>query len=127
MSKLSEITLFSIVVALFIGLGFSAAPAFANNSFDLYVNHNVNGRSFGLDQALPVDVYVNGAYVFTFEFGEDYSTELPADTYTIDLKLANTSTTVMSLGPVDIPADADVTIRATLSAEKTPTMQASIN
>lgn len=127
MSKLSEITLFSIVVALFIGLGFSAAPAFANNSFDLYVTHNLSGRNFGLDQALPVDVYVNGAFVFTFEFGDDFSAELPADIYTIDVRLANTKTTLMTLGPVDIPADADVTLSATLGADRTPILQASIN
>lgn len=126
MSKLSKITLFSLVFALVIGLGFSAAPAFANSNFDLAVKHNINGQSLGLDKDLPVDVYVNGGYVFTFSFGDEIETQLPANTYSIDVKLAGTNVTVMSLGPVDIPAGVDVTIRATLGADKTPTLRATI-
>jgi hypothetical protein len=72
---------------------------------------------------LPVDVYVNGDYAFSFEFSDSVSTSLPAGNYFIEVKLAGTDTVVMSLGPTDIPAGVDVTIRATLSAEKTPMLK----
>ena len=90
------------------------------------MKHNINGRSLGLEKALPVDVYLNGGYAFTFSFGESFSASLPADNYFIEVKLAGTNTTVMTLGPADIPAGADVTIKATLSGGKTPVLKANI-
>jgi hypothetical protein len=73
-----------------------------------------------------VDVYVNNAKAFTFSFKDIVSTTLPAGNYTIMVKLAGTDTVVMSLGPVDIPAGADVNIRAKLSADKTPTLKVKV-
>ena len=124
MSKLVKISLFAALLALALGLALNFAPVQASNhTFNIYVKHNINGTSLGLDKALPVDVYVNGAKAFTFSFGESFSAALPAGTYSIAVKLAGTDTTVMSLGPVEIPAGVDVTIRAQLSAEKTPTLR----
>ena len=103
-----------------------AFPYGFDGTFDIFVKHNINGRSLGLEKALPVDVYLNGDYAFTFNFGESVSTSLPADNYFIEVKLAGTDATVMTLGPADIPAGADVTIRATLSGGKTPVLKANI-
>jgi len=129
MSKdlLKKFSFVGLLFALLAVIAMSAAPVLAGeNTFNLYVKHNINGRSLGLDKSLPVDVYVNGGYAFTFEFKDSFSAELPADTYLIEVKLAGTDTTVMSLGPVDIPASVDVTIKAQLSADKTPVLKAKI-
>ena len=63
---------------------------------------------------------------FTFSFKDIVSTSLPAGEYTIMVKLAGTNTTVMSLGPTDIPAGVDVDIKAKLSANKTPTLKVKV-
>lgn len=127
MSKISKLSLIGTLLALVLSFAFSFAPArAAEDTFNIYVKHDINGRSLGLDKALPVDVYVNGGYAFTFEFGDSISTQLPAGTYSIAVKLAGTDITVMSLGPVEIPAGVDVTIRAQLGAEKTPTLRVGI-
>jgi hypothetical protein len=57
------------------------------------------------------------------EFGESFSAEMTAGNYFIEVKLAGTDIVVMSLGPTDIPAGVDVAIRATLGAQKTPTLR----
>jgi len=127
MSKFFKLSLLVTVLAVAFAFGFSATPAQAgSDTFDIFVKHNINGRSLGLEKALPVDVYLNGDYAFTFNFGESVSTSLPADNYFIAVKLAGTDATVMTLGPADIPAGADVTIRATLSGGKTPVLKANI-
>jgi hypothetical protein len=130
MSKIFKFSVFASILALAILFVFSPSTVQADGhldeTFDLYVKHNINGRSLGFDKALPVDVYVNGGYVFSFNFGEDFSAELPAGEYFIEVKLAGTDFVVMSLGPTEIPAGVSVTIRATLGAEKTPTLRVGI-
>jgi uncharacterized protein (DUF58 family) len=115
-----------LAAVLSVVLLFNVQTASANDSFDITVKHGINGTSLGLDKDLPVDVYVNGDKAFTFSFKDIVSTSLPAGEYTIMVKLAGTETVVMSLGPVDIPAGADVGIRAKLSAEKTPTLKVQV-
>ena len=115
-----------LAAVLSLVLLFNVQTASANDSFDITVKHGINGTSLGLDKDLPVDVYVNGDKAFTFSFKDIVSTSLPAGEYTIMVKLAGTETVVMSLGPVDIPAGADVGIRAKLSAEKTPTLKVQV-
>ena len=115
-----------IAAVLAFVLVFNVQTASANDTFDITVKHGINGTSLGLDKDLPVDVYINGGYAFTFSFKDIVSTSLPADEYTIMVKLAGTETVVMSLGPVDIPAGADVGIRAKLSADKTPTLKVQV-
>lgn len=115
-----------LAAVLSIVLLFNVQTASANDSFDITVKHGINGTSLGLDKDLPVDVYVNGDKAFTFSFKDIVSTSLPAGEYTIMVKLAGTETVVMSLGPVEIPAGADVGIRAKLSAEKTPTLKVQV-
>jgi len=127
MSKFFKLSLFATILAIAFVFAFGSSPVQANgHEFDLYVKHNINGRSLGAEKALPVDVYVNGNLAFTFSFGESVSTSLPAGNYFIEVKLAGTNSTVMSLGPTDIPAGVSVSIRATLGAEKTPTLRVGI-
>ncbi len=128
MKNLIKSSVLTVVFA--IAMAFNATPAQANGdgTFDLTVKHNINGISLGLglDKELPVDVYVNGGYTFTFTFGETFEAALPAGNYYIEVKLAGTDITVMTLGPVDIPAGVDVMIKAQLSANKTPALKAKI-
>lgn len=127
MSTKSKLSLIGTLFVLVFSLALSFAPARAmEDTFNIYVKHDINGRSLGLDKDLPVDVYVNGAKAFTFEFGDSFSAALPAGSYFIQVKLAGTDLTVMSLGPVEIPAGVDVTIRAQLGAEKTPTLRVNV-
>ena len=128
MNKLSKLSLAAFALAMVLGLFLTAAPAFAADNFDLTVKHNINGQSLGLEKDLLVDVYVNGGLAIKdFKFGDVVEVSLPADTYEIKVNLAGTDTTVMSLGPVDIPAGVDVTIKAQLSADKTPTLKVRVN
>lgn len=127
MSKFFKISVVVSIFAIAFAFAFSATPAQASSdTFDIYVKHNINGNSLGLEKALPVDVYLNGGYAFTFSFGESVSTSLPAGNYFIEVKLAGTNTTVMSLGPADISAGADVDINAQLSTGKTPVLKVKI-
>ena len=126
MSKLFK---FSIILSVFaIAIAFNPAPAQAegHDEFDLTVKHNINGMSLGLDKDLPVDVYVDGAYAFTFAFGETVETSLPAGDYFIEVKLAGTSAVVMELQTGEVPADVDVKITAKLSGFKTPTLKVKV-
>lgn len=121
--KASLIALLAVLIAV---VGLSAAPVKADDTFEIYVRHNINGRSLGLDKALPVDVYVNGANAFSLDFKDAVSTSLPAGNYQFEVKLAGTGTTIMSFGPADIPAGVDVRVLATLSGEKTPTLKVNV-
>jgi hypothetical protein len=124
MSKFFKISILASMLAIAIVFAFSPSPAqAAGHEFDLYVKHNINGRSLGLDKELPVDVYVNGVYTFSFNFGETFTAELPAGEYEIEVKLAGTDSSVMSLDAGYIPAGVNVAIRATLGAMKSPTLR----
>ena len=100
----------------------------SDGTFDVKVRHSIDGRSLGLKKALPVNVYINGGLAIPdFRFGDSVSTSLRAGTYTIAVTLANgTPLPSMNLGPVDLPADADVTINAKLTADKTPILFAQV-
>jgi hypothetical protein len=91
---------------------FAPAAVAEEDTFDLTVNHKINGVPLGFDRALPVDVYVNDAYQFTFEFGDTVETSLPGGEYSVDVKVAGTDITVLSLDPTEIPGGVDVTITA---------------
>ena len=100
----------------------------SDGTFDVIVRHSIDGRSLGLKKALPVNVYINGALAIPdFRFGDRVETSLPRGTYTIAVTLADgTPLPSMNLGPVDLPADADVTINAKLTADKTPILFAQV-
>lgn len=98
----------------------------SDGTFAVNVRHSINGRSLGLAKALPVNVYINGALAIPgFEYGDSLATNLRAGTYTITVTLSDgTELPSMNLGPVEIPAGADVTINAKLTADKTPILYA---
>lgn len=119
---------FSVIFSVFaIALAFNPSPVkAAGHEFDLTVKHNINGVSLGLDKELPVDVYANGGYLFTFTFGETVEASFEPGTYFIEVKLAGTDTVVMSYGPGDIPGGVDVMIKAQLSGGKTPVLKVKV-
>ena len=100
----------------------------SDGTFDVKVRHSIDGRSLGLKKALPVNVYINDELAIPdFRFGDSVSTSLRAGTYTIAVTLVDgTPLPSMNLGPVDLPADADVTINAKLTADKTPILFAQV-
>ena len=126
MSKFFKMSFLASILAIAILFAFGASPAQASDgdTFDIYVKHNINGRSLGLDKELPVDVFVNGGRAFGFEFGESFSASLPEGEYLIEVKLGGE--TIMRLDAGFIPAGVDVSIRATLGAQKTPTLRVNV-
>lgn len=127
--------IFIAVVAVMMMLAAIAPVAFAGEmegekpqeckSFMLLAAHGINGERLGLDRALPVDVYVNGAKAFTFEFGDTIKAELPVGEYEITVNLAGTDTEVMSLGPVEVPGCVKLRVVAKL-VDGSPTLLAKI-
>jgi hypothetical protein len=127
----------SVLLALAIMFSALATPAFAGTkpppppdgkceSFILLAIHGINGKPLGLPKELPVDVYVNGGYAFTFEFKDAVGPlTLPAGEYTITVNLAGTETQVMSLGPVNIPGCTKVVVKARL-VDGVPTLVAKV-
>jgi hypothetical protein len=126
----------SVLLALVIMFSAVATPAFAGTkppppdgkceTFILLAIHGVNGKPLGLPMELPVDVYVNGGYAFTFEFRDTVGPlTLPAGVYTITVNLAGTETQVMSLGPVEIPGCTKVVVKAKL-VDGVPTLVAKV-
>lgn len=124
----------ALLLAVFMLFGATASSAFAAEktppaddckNFYLLAAHGINGERLGLAEELPVDVYVNGGYAFTFEFKDTVKAMLPAGEYTIDVKLAGTDSTVMSLGPVDLEGCTKVRVVAKL-VDGTPTLLARI-
>ena len=126
MSKFYKLSLFASILAIALSLFASLSPvqAAGHETFDLYVKHNINGRSLGLEKELPVEVFVNGSRAFGFEFGESFSASLPEGDYLIEVKLDGS--TIMRLNAGFIPAGVEVSIRATLGAQKTPTLRVNV-
>ena len=73
-------------------------------------------------------MYINGALAIPgFEYGDSITTNLRAGTYTITVTLPDgTPLPSMTLGPVELPANADVIINAKLTADKTPILFAAV-
>ena len=95
-----------------------AASAADPGNFDLTVKHRINGNPIAnqlgidVDRELPVDVYVNGDMAFSFELGDTIKTQLEAGTYNVEVKLAGTDVTVLSLYDAEIPEGVSVDITA---------------
>lgn len=116
-------TIIGILAALLLVTAFSGAqPAAASSNFNLEVAHLINGNKLGVDRDLPVDVYVNGALTIpSFRFGDKIETSLAAGWYTITVFLTDgTPLPSMTVGPVQIPAGVDVSIKAVLATDETP-------
>jgi hypothetical protein len=115
-------TILGIITALLLVTAFSTAPASASSDFNLEVRHMINGNDLGLNRELPVDVYINGSLAIPdFRFGEKIETKLAAGWYTITVFLADgTPLPSMTVGPVNIPAGVDVSIKAQLNSMDVP-------
>lgn len=127
MKKLFKLSVILSVFAIAFAFNPTTAKAADPGNFDLTVKHNINGISVGTDKDLPVDVFVDGAYQFTFNFRDIVETELPAGDYFIEVKFAGTETVVMSLQTGQVPEGVDVTIKAQLSGMKTPALKVRVN
>ena len=123
--SLKNWTIIGITAALIFVTAFSAQPVAASSDFNLEVSHLINGNDLGLDRDLPVNVYVNGSLAIPdFRFGEKVETSLAAGWYTITVFLTDgTPLPSMTVGPVNIPAGVDVTIKARLNTLDTPYLQ----
>jgi hypothetical protein len=118
-------TIIGILAALVFVTAFSGAqPAAASSNFNLDVTHLINGNKLGVDRDLPVNVYVNGALAIPdFRFGDRVETSLAAGWYTIEVFLTDgTPLPTMTVGPVQIPAGVDVSVKARLD-NGTPFLQ----
>jgi hypothetical protein len=103
----------AVVALLAIAALAPAALAAEPSNFDLTVKHRINGNPLGLERQLPVDVYVNGGLAIPdFELSDTVKTQLPAGDYFIEVKLAGTNTTVLTLQTGDVPEGANVEIIA---------------
>jgi hypothetical protein len=126
MNKIWRILTALLVFAMLFGATASAASADSHTGeceeFYLRAVHGINGELLGLPSELPVDVYVNGGYAFTFEYRQAVTAKLPAGEYTVTVNLAGTDTQVMSLGPVEIPGCAKVVAKASL-VDGVPTLR----
>ena len=100
----------------------------SDGTFDVKVRHSIDGRTLGLNKALPVNVYINGNLAIPrFEYGDVVTTSLRAGTYTIAVTLLDgTPLPSMDLGPVDLPADASVIINAKLTGDQIPILFATV-
>ena len=100
----------------------------SDGTFDVRVRHSIDGRNLGLGKALPVNVFVNGNLAIPdFKYGDVVDTSLRAGTYTITVSLPDgTPLPSMTLGPVDLPADADVIINAKLTGDQIPILFATV-
>jgi len=97
----------------------------ADNTFRVTVIHGINGRSLGLSKELPVvaTVIKDGATLtqLNLSFRDVVETDLPAGEYLIEVEsLEAGPLPSMTVGPVDIPAGADVRLQARLGAHKVP-------
>ena len=123
--SLKNWTIIGVVAALMFVTAFSAQPAAASSNFNLDVTHMINGNDLGLDRQLPVDVYINGSLAIPgFTFGEKVETSLSAGWYTITVFLTDgTPLPSMTVGPVNIPAGVDVSVKARLNSMDIPYLQ----
>jgi CRISPR/Cas system-associated exonuclease Cas4 (RecB family) len=122
------LTLSLTAALLLVSAVFVPQASAAGGSFNLMVEHTINGKDLGLDKALPVNVYLNGNLAIPdFQVGESISTSLPAGTYTVNVTLPDgTPLPSMDLGPVTIPAGVDVMIKAVLNSSGTPILRVDV-
>jgi hypothetical protein len=121
------------VMALAMLLSAQSVLAAGHDTFEVSVYHGINGNSLGLSKDLPVNIWImkdNGtglalfAKVNDFTFKERFEAELPAGKYQIMVESVELGAVIdsMTVGPVDIPEDADLRIHAKLGAGKNPVL-----
>lgn len=99
----------------------------------VYVVHGINGTDLGLDEALPVDVSVNGACALTdFRFRDIAGPlRLAAGSYDIQVHLAAdaacTGAVAIDAPGIQLPGGANVSIAAHLTDGGAPTASVFVN
>ncbi len=133
MNKLSRILMVVTVFALLAGVFAFAAPRAkaADGTFNISVYHGINGKALGLSKELPVvaTVYKDGAWLanIPLEFKDRFTADLPAGTYLIEVTAVGVGPVPsMTVGPIAIPADVDVRLKAQLGAGGTPIISARV-
>jgi hypothetical protein len=122
----------AFALALVVALAALVMPVQAqDDTFEVTVYHGINGTALGLSKELPVvaSIQLNGAPLadLPLVFKDKITTDLPAGEYLITVVSAEAGPLPsMTVGPVEIPAGAEVTLHAKLSADKTPIIKASI-
>ncbi len=98
----------------------------AAQAAEVYVAHGINGIDLGADEALPVDVVVDGGCFLTgFTFGTFAGpVELPGGSYDIEVKLGDGACggATAIAGPVQIKDNERVTLIAHLTDEGAATL-----
>jgi hypothetical protein len=127
MTTKPRLHLLSIALLLALVFSFTGQAVLASSgTFDVSVYHGINGRSLGLSKELPVDIsiYKDGELLTTivgFTFKSRLETQLPAGEYLITVSSQEAGPLPsMTVGPVEIPAGAQVDLHARLGANKTP-------
>jgi hypothetical protein len=131
-----NLSLLGLVAVLALSLALAVSPASADNGngeFKIKVKHAINGAALGLDRELPVNinVYKDGELLTTiedFRFMDILETSLPAGNYYIQVTFPDgTPVPGLELGPVDIPAGADVLVVAALDKNGNPFLASRIS
>jgi len=125
-----NLVLAALAAVMAFALVFAAVPVRADaHTFDVSVYHGINGRSLGLSKELPVNVIIwkdgaEFAYINDLTFKDRVDASLPEGEYQIQVYSQELGAVVdsMTIGPVEIPAGADLVIRAKLGAGKSPVL-----
>lgn len=134
MNKLfSRILLVFALVAMLAGAFAFMAPTAkaADGTFHISVYHGINGKALGLSKELPViaSVYKDGVWLadLPLSFKDRFTANLPEGTYKIMVTAVGVGPVPsMTVGPVFLPADAHVNLKAKLGAGKTPIIVARV-
>jgi hypothetical protein len=113
-----------VAVLMVFGAAGLAAPAFAadgDGNFTVQAYHGINGNVLGLSKELPVDISIYDAndylvaFIPGFTFKDRIEAALPEGTYTVRVTSQEAGPLPsMTVGPVFIPADAEVRLHARL-------------
>lgn len=123
---------FALVAMLAGAFAFIAPTAkAADGTFHISVYHGINGNALGLSKELPVvaSVYKDGVWLadLPLEFKDRFTANLPEGTYTIMVNAEGVGPVPsMTVGPVFLPADAEVRLKAQLGAGGTPIIAARV-
>lgn len=121
------------VMVLAMLLSAQSVLAAGHDTYKVSVYHGINGKSLGLSKDLPVNIWImkdrgSGLALFAkvndFTFEERFEAELPAGTYQIMVESVELGVVLdsMTVGPVDIPEEADLRIRANLDVGNIPVL-----
>ena len=97
-----------VVMAIAMLMALLPGVAAAQEGFDVYVRHGIDGTALGLSQELPViaNVYLNGELLaaIPLEYQDEFRATLPDGEYLITIYSVELETEIesMQVGPVEI-------------------------